>query len=862
MYLPRSQELVTLLDQASGLARELEQERHTGHALLAYFLLANAGRLFLEARGVSRERVLHGLRELPLEQEGLLDDVLRRAHELATMGLGRAQEVSTVHLLLAMVSFVDASGCKVLAGCGLDIASFRSELAQALTRGVLQEDSALRASQPRAPHETQQPERVARKGPTRRVTSPSLRPGRRLSLAERLFGEPTEPERPRSAIQPASLPLPPAVQARRAKAASNRQAARVSSQSTGQVPAVARALPRQHFQLSEAEYPLLSKLGRNLCLEAIDGRIDNVVGRDREVEQLVDVLNKRRSNNPVLVGDPGVGKTAVVEGLAWICTGLAARGVASGLEGKILVELEASRMISGTSLRGSFSERIQRLRKEVDQAEGRVILFLDELHQWIGMGGGDSPGDAAGELKTALARGTLPCIGATTYDEYRRHIEADPALQRRFQVVRVEEPTEEQAVDILLGVQHQYEAHHGVTYTSDAMRAAVSLSHRYLPDQRLPDKAIGVMDLSGSRARRLGMSQVDRSLVATLVAERAGLSVQKLLRTDQERFLDMEQHLLGRVVGHEDSIARVAHLLRRNYAGFGGDRPIGSFLLLGPTGVGKTELARALSEVLFEQADALVRLDMSEYMESHSVARLIGAPPGYVGHEQGGLLTEAVRRRPYSLVLFDEVEKAHPDVLNLLLQLLDTGKLTDSRGRVIDFRQCVVFLTANLGAEVWQSSRKRAVGFAASAEGDTSADTAQQVLDIARRAFRPEIWARVDEKLVFRPLSREHVASITRMLLRESSRRLYADRNISFICKPEVIDLLLADDTYDASLGARQLRRLVEARIETPIAELLLRGEFPDATTLEVDVERGTLAIRVLDAEDGPTPSQALVALR
>src|SRR5262249_844499 len=469
------------------------------------------------------------------------------------------------------------------------------------------------------------------------------------------------------------------------------------------VVAPAEGLP---WELDPATFPLLAQLGRHLTALAREGGLDPVGGRAREMEEVLDVLGKRRTNNPCLVGEPGVGKTAVVEGVAQRL--LSAPGE---LGKKVVVELSTADLLAGTSLRGSLSERLNGLKDEMRRAGGRVVVFLDEIHTLVGAGStGEGAQDAANELKGALARGEFPCIGATTHDEFRRFIQADPALERRFTAVVVREPTVPETVEILSGLLARYEEHHHVRYARAAVEASASLAARYVTDKQNPDKAVSLLDLAGSRCARAGRDRVEVKDVAEVVARIAGLPVERLLTNDAARLLRLEEELGARVVGHTATVERVAKVLRRNYAGFASRRPLGSFLFLGPTGVGKTELARALADVLFGTRDALIRLDMSELSESHATSRLIGAPAGYVGYQDGGQLTEAVRRRPSAVVLLDEVEKAHRDVLMLLLQLLEEGRLTDGKGRQVDFSSTVVVLTSNLGAEAFGRTRPR-VGF-------------------------------------------------------------------------------------------------------------------------------------------------------
>ena len=593
------------------------------------------------------------------------------------------------------------------------------------------------------------------------------------------------------------------------------------------------------YRLDPDQYPNLHKFGRNLTVEAALGRIDDVVGRDREVTQLIDIIGKRRSNNPLLVGEAGVGKTAIVEGLARKFVELARADNRVGK--RAIVELEIGRLVGGTHLRGAFAERIVALKDEVARAGGDVIVFLDEIHTWMNAGGGGDGADASGELKTALARGEFPCIGATTSDEFRRFVEADPAFERRFDVVFVEEPEPDTATAIVRGIRSHYEDHHGICYEEDALTAAVRLSQRFIHERRLPDKAIGVLDLAGSRAARVGATHVGVADIAAIVAELASLPPERLTQSDRERFLHMEAHMREGLVGHEHVVHAVCEVIRRNYAGFRSQRPIGSMLFLGPTGVGKTELVKVLADFLFYDRDAIVRFDMSEFMESHSVSRLIGAPPGYVGFEAGGQLTEAVRRRPYQIVLLDEIEKAHPDVLNVLLQLLDEGRLTDGRGRHVDFCNTVVIMTSNLGASVFSENRAAGrIGFGGGGGNDPGAGEQQltaAVLNAAKDHFPPELWNRIDERLVFSALSRSEVVRIAALQLASTARRLREESDIELRFSDGVVQHLVRRGGYDPELGARPMRQTIERLIEGSVAKLILCGDATHGDTIFIDVD-------------------------
>ena len=863
---PFSDELACVLDESRDIATSLGQSYTSAHVLLCLFMVENHASAFLSDHEVTIERLMDHLRRAPVESDLAVERIMNRAADTAITS--RAPHVNSLHCLVALLSEVDSAGYRLVSALGLDVGTIRSKalahlreslepwqavddepqtvpvtarassaalpapartVASAVTTKDDDDDADKRAEGLREPDDVRR-ERRRRAQEARRSARPArgTRRGSTRDLANRIFESGDRP----TLVSKSNLPLPPSVR-------------RTSETEEFTAPPVKRTLKRQHLVLKEREFPLLSKLGRNLSLRAFDGALDRVVGRDAEIDQLVDILNKRRSNNPVLVGEAGVGKTSVVEGLAQRLVGAFDYEPPAGLAGRVVVELEASKVVSGTGLRGSFSERVQKLKAEVARARGSVIVFLDELHHWMGMGSGDGASDGAGELKTALARGEFPAIGATTFDEFHRFVESDPAFARRFQKVRVEEPSVDEAVRILTGIKETYQQHHGVSFEDDAIEAAVRLSHRYLPDRRLPDKAIGILDLAGSRARRKGVDEVDRALVATVLAERAGVSAEKLLLSDRQRFVGLADRLATHIVGHDDVVGRVAHALRRNYAGFVSGRPIGTFLFLGPTGVGKTEFAKAIARVLFEDEGAMIRMDMSEFMEAHSVARLIGSPPGYVGHETGGQLTEAVRRKPYQLVLFDEIEKAHPDVLNLLIQLLDEGRLTDSRGRTVDFCNTVVVMTSNLGAEAAiGGGRTRRVGFGAKSEGTGA--TTDAVLDSAQGHFRPELWNRIQERLVFMPLGTAEVARIAEMQLEDSSKRLESERQISFTWSPDVIDHLIANGGFDPEMGARPMRRTIERLVESAIADRILMGEARAGDRLEVRVEGDSVVAHVL----------------
>ena len=701
---------------------------------------------------------------------------------------------------------------------------------------------------------------------------------------------------------------------------------------------------------AEANFDALAKYAIDVTEQAREGKLDPVIGRDEEIRRTVQVLARRTKNNPVLIGEPGVGKTAIVEGLA---LRIVKGDVPDGLRDKRLMSLDLGALVAGSKFRGEFEERLKAVLQEISACEGEIVLFIDELHTLVGAGGAEGAMDASNMLKPALARGELHCIGATTLNEYRQHVEKDAALARRFQPVFVAEPSVEDTISILRGLKEKYELHHGVRITDGAIVSAATLSNRYITDRFLPDKAIDLVDEAASRLRmevdskpeeideldrriiqlkierealkkesdeasrdrlgklqeelanleeeserltRLWQSEKDRLAgsqqvkeeldqarleleqaqragdlakagelmygiipdleakiaaetsddetprmlqeevsdkdIASVVSRWTGIPVDKMLEGEREKLLAMEEALGGRVIGQEEAIVAVSNAVRRARAGLQDpNRPIGSFMFLGPTGVGKTELTRALAEFLFDDDTAMLRIDMSEFMEKHSVARLIGAPPGYVGYEEGGSLTEGVRRRPYQVVLFDEVEKAHPDVFNILLQVLDEGRLTDGHGRTVDFRNTLIILTSNLGSDL----------LAAQPDGEDSAAVREPVMEVVRAAFRPEFLNRLDETLLFHRLERKHMSGIVDIQLGHL-RKLLADHKIE-LEMDEAARTWLADTGYDPVYGARPLKRVIQTHLQNPLATMLLEGTVRDGETVRVSAGEDGLTI-------------------
>ncbi|WP_328630852.1 ATP-dependent Clp protease ATP-binding subunit [Streptomyces sp. NBC_00356] len=626
----------------------------------------------------------------------------------------------------------------------------------------------------------------------------------------------------------------------------------------------------------------LDEFGRDLTEEAKAGKLDPVVGRAEEIEQTVEILSRRSKNNPVLIGEPGVGKTAIVEGLA---QRIVAGEVPDTLKDKRVVSLDLSAMVAGAQYRGQFEERLKKVIEDVQNAGGDIILFIDELHTVVGAGAtGEGSMDAGNMLKPALARGELHVVGATTIDEYRKHIEKDAALERRFQPVLIPEPTVEETIQILEGLRDAYEAHHQVRFADGALTAAAELSDRYISDRFLPDKAIDLMDQAGARVRlrnasrstevveredriakltrekdqavasedfekaselkkqiaeaegevagieerREGVVSVTAGDIADIVSRRTGIPVAQLTAGEKERLLRLEEEMHARIVGQDEAVTSVSEAVRRNRAGMGDpNRPVGSFLFLGPTGVGKTELAKTLAELLFGDESRMVRFDMSEFQEKHTVARLVGAPPGYVGYDEAGQLTEKVRRQPYSVVLFDEVEKAHPDIFNTLLQILDDGRLTDSQGRTVDFRHCVVIMTSNIGAH-------RILAH----QGD-AAELKDELMEELRGRFLPEFLNRIDDIIVFHSLTEDDLGRIVDHLLDQSERRVHA-QGLKLEVTEAAKKLLIAHG-HQPEFGARPLRRTIQTELDNRIASLLLGGEADPGDTIVADVQNDTL---------------------
>ncbi len=596
------------------------------------------------------------------------------------------------------------------------------------------------------------------------------------------------------------------------------------------------AAPRS--ELKRPQVKAMFEFGTNLNQLATEGKIDPVVGREQEIERVIQILGRRTKNNPVLIGEPGVGKTALAEGLA---QRIVNQDVPDLLRDKQVISLDLGQLVAGTRFRGEFEERLKQIMEEVRQA-GNAILVIDEVHTLVGAGSAEGAMDAANLLKPALARGELQCIGATTLDEYRQYIEKDAALERRFQPVMVEEPTVEDTIEILRGLRSRYESHHQLVISDEALLAAAQLSDRYISDRYLPDKAIDLIDEAGSRVRLRHNKQADPSPqvsaedIAQVVAAWTGVPVNRLSESESVQLLHLEDALHQRVIGQEEAVKAVARAIRRARVGLRNpNRPIASTIFCGPTGVGKTELTKALASIIFGSEDAMIRLDMSEYMEPQSVSKLIGSPPGYVGYGEGGQLTEAVRRQPYTVVLFDEIEKAHPDVFNLLLQLLEDGHLTDSQGRLINFKNTLIIMTSNLGS---RAIEKQGSGLGFIVTDSVTAQynrTREQVNEALKQSFRPEFLNRLDEIIVFRQLTRDEVKQIAELLLKNVESRL-REQNLQLEVS-EAFKERLVTEGYDPSYGARPLRRTVSRLVEDNLAEAILSGQIRSGDTAVIDID-------------------------
>src|SRR6187399_2468904 len=645
-------------------------------------------------------------------------------------------------------------------------------------------------------------------------------------------------------------------------------------------------------QNTENQYNALKKYGIHLNQRALDGKLDPIVGRDEEIRRILHILSRRKKNNPILVGDAGVGKSAIVEGIAWR---IVKKDVPDNLLTKQIYVLDIASLIAGAKFKGEFEERIKAVIEEVKSSNGEIILFIDEIHTLIGAGGGSGAMDAANILKPALARGEMHTIGATTADEYQKYFEQDKALVRRFQTVFIDEPSVEDTISILRGIQDKYESYHKIAILDEALVAAAELSNRYISDRHLPDKAIDLIDEAAAKLRleldsmpeavdeadrRLRQLEIEREAIkgekklhalpredrftneevtaddiAHIVSRWTGIPLQKMMQSDKDKMLSLEAEIGQRLIGQDEAVKAVSNAIRRSRAGLQDpNKPKGSFIFLGPTGVGKTELAKALAEVLFDDENAITRIDMSEYQEKHAVSRLVGAPPGYVGYDEGGQLTEAVRRRPYSIVLMDEIEKAHPDTFNVLLQVLDDGRLTDNKGRVANFKNTIIIMTSNMGSDVILENFEDLEKMGDVHRDDIIATTKEEVFNLLKDTLRPEFLNRIDDKIMFLPLTKEEIKKIALLLLKKIKKNL-ANRELNLEISDKALGLL-ADLGYEPQFGARPLKRVIETELVNELAIQVLSGQFSEGDTIYVDADnKGFVFSEEGFKGDGSTPA-------
>ena len=877
-----SKEARTILAQADVVARATSRTTSSVHYLVATYLVECQARELLVETGVDEVKVLDTFEKMPEREDSaeVLTEVHRHAETLAESA--NSPEITSMILLASLLRVRHALASKVLDRAGVNVSGLRARVIGQVT--LLQDRASSTGVRPAVQRPGEEPRPTSRTETSRidpvrgdrMATRPDLvalrptevAPGMDESAGRLPMRQPIEPD-PRLGTGvgrriPFSAPIelrtqrqepvaeprpplpdkppPPEVRLAEVRLAEVRPA----EVRPAEVRVSPAAKPPRVFDLNPEHYPTLCELGRNLTAAALRGEVDPLIGREALVDAVIDILLMKQVNNPCLIGEAGVGKTAIAEGLALRLAGKTEQY--GKLGSAVIVEIQVSSLLAGTALRGAFSERMRKLRDEVAKAEGQVIVFMDEIHTIMGAGTGDGPLDAANDLKSALSRGRFPLIGATTKAEYERHIEKDPAMERRFQVVPVPEPSLPEAIAILSGVAPIYARHHGVRYVHDAVVSAVHLSQRFITDRCLPDKAIAVLDRAGAQVKRAGRDQVMPDDIARAVHVLTAVPMDRLLADERGRIRDLAADLQARIVGHDAAMQRIARRVQRNYAGFSGDRPLASFLLVGAAGSGKTETARALAQALFVLDDALIRFDMSEFTEGHSVARLIGSPPGYVGHGQAGLLAQALQKRPYRVLLFDDVDRAAPEVLSLLLQLLDSGRLTDNHGQNVDVRNCIIVMTSNLGADLLSAgSKRRSIGFgsfdAPLPEGPSGDAAVEPVLECARAALPAEFWSRIDDAIVYRPLPLAAARQIVERTLQLSANRLYEARLIRYTVDEAVVDLIVGSGV-DPALGVRPLRARIEELVEAFVTDCILDGALQPGSDAQLTMHEGRLSLR------------------
>lgn len=818
MNTPETIEEIT--QRAIAYAENANTSLHSGYLLLAILTGSGVAANTLSLRGLTETNIRTKLREDSTETEEHLKKVSAGALQFAQSV--RSNSVGAIHLLAAIATVRESRGNQILQECNLNVDTIRVQSLRNMTSGLTREHG--------------------------------FRPAKKQLKLSSMQDSPTPKN---SRISPRNESSSPVVTKKRVLISQTKDMGRQLEQAQKKMRQVRKPTAetknegslsqeeKQSFIFSAKEYPTLFSLGRNLIQEAAQGALQPIVGRVLEIEQIADILNKKRANCPCLVGAPGVGKTAIVEGLA--CDMLFES--IEGIHFEAIVEVSIGALLGGTTLRGELSEKIIEISKEIQASDGKIVLFFDDVHTFLG-----SPDaqEAVTELKSAMSRGEIPSIWATTDTEYNKNIDA--ASARLITTIDIAEPTEDEALEILAGVAPEYETHHGVKIGVGALRASVLLSSRYISESCLPDKAVSIIDLAASQVKRRGKNTVEEDDIAAVLASKLGVPLERLATNDAKRLLQLESELAKDIIGHHHALTALAETLRRNAAGFRTGRPIGSFLFLGPTGVGKTETAKSLAKLLFADERAMIRLDMSEFSEAHAVAKLVGAPPGYIGHEDGGQLTDAVRKRPYSLVLLDEVEKGHRDVIQSLLQVLDDGRLTDGKGKTVDFKNTVIIMTSNLGSDLRkQKEKKSPVGFG-SIQSNPCDNLESSIISAARIALPPELWNRIDEPMVFHPLTQAEVAQIAKLMLHKLTGQIQKEKEISLVVSHDVIDYLVEQGGYDVQLGARPMRRTISRLIEGPIARIIL-GQSQRGDSIHVSVLDGELTFQNIPL----CPQQAMV---
>lgn len=835
-----SLEVQRILTEAHALAREAGHPLGSLHLLLAFFSHVNQpnqAHSVLVDRGIKLDEILAKLRRRPAEPQNSIGLAIEKSRDMARMT--NSSIVNSLHLLLALTRVADSAALRILRNNVEDLNAFRTELFDLIqnfperlmpARPDRQGNGAGAASdqipaQPGA--------QDAAGGDSQSSTAP---PGDGV-------GNPSPPaERDGSSLSRESV--------RQRPQSVTRTLAPASAEVTEEHVALFREQqrPRSRFELDPEQYPYLCEFGRNLTLAAERGVLDPLVGRSKEIQDLRTVLGKKRSNNPCLIGRPGVGKTVIVEGFALEI-------VKGNIEERVVIQLDATSLDAGTELRGSFADRMRGIREEVAAAKGQVVVFADEIHRLLKSGGGDGGVDAGNDLKEALARGTFPCIGATTDSEYRRYIASDQALERRFQAIRVPEPDPDEALEILLGIRGFYERHYDdISYSDEVLEMIVRAAHRYVTDRALPDSAINLMDMAGSTCRIGNTKAVTEAHVAEVLASHLSIPVERVVVNERRRLLEMEDALAGRIVGHADNLRRIAEAVRRNYAGFSSHRPMASFLLIGPAGVGKKEVSRAIADFLFGSEDDLTILKMGEYAEKHDATKLLGAPPSYVGYEEGGLLARLMLKRPYQLIVFEDIDKAHPHIQELVAQILDSGAVNDSQGRRLDFSNTMLVATTDLGTDLLKNTGRARMGFGGS---DRAADSCgegvrDEVLKASSAALQTDLSEAFDERLVFPALREDDLVTVTDRLLVRLQAVIERQQGLRFTVSEEVLKDFVASSSRGRSNPMTYLGRELRKRVESALAAWVLEtgpgGARSGLPRLEIRlVDERVVAVEVPD---------------